>query len=598
MLAKRTILLLLLGQLLGCSVRPGQGNTGGSDVIQPLWTEHSPNATQPIDSLTCAKVVALLIGIGRYDPANGWEELSSQNDVALMVATLLKRGVNKANIHTLTDQQATKAGIERALKTLADTIPPDSQLIVLYAGHARQIPDNSGDESDGYDEAIVPYDAPPANRNWPDGYLLDDDLNRYITGIRTRLGTAGRLWLIFDACHSQTLNRGRVAQRMRGGIAPLGSSSIKRLQKPGQVVIKAESDWYEGKSTSGKLAPYVLFSATTDGGPNFETTDASGQSLGPLTRAVSEAWANATNAETYRSLFARVAVSMARYAPYQQPGLEGDVDTFTPGCGSVRAFGYTTTGERIRVAWPRQDAALTRILIDMPFVQLAVSQPDLRVDHRNRGYRLLSASNEPLTGDTLSAADCAERIRHYFARNMMLQLHQTSPDFQVRVTMQRVAVKTEQNRTIVTDTLSDRMEVGIPVFSTSPAERVVLTLTNTGPKPAYMTVVDLQPDGTLHVLLPGEGQSVAQYRLMPGQSKSARLRLTEPLGAEVYKILLTPEPIDLRSVLQTRGNSPVQHPYETLFQRTYTTRGMSQTSPLSLSDKTGATAEVVFRVKD
>lgn len=598
MRVKLLILLVLLSQLLACSTRPGQGNPGGSDVIQPLWVEQSPNADLRIDSVSCTKVIALLIGIGQYEPANGWEALSSRNDVALMVATLQKRGVNKANIHTLTDQRATKAGIERALKTLADTIPPGSQLIILYAGHARQLPDDSGDEADGYDEAIVPYDAPPARRNLPGGYLRDDDLNQYITSIRTTLGPEGRLWLIFDACHSQTLNRGQVAQRMRGGIAPLGLTSTKQPSDRRDGARKAASDWYERKSIPGKLAPYVLFSATTDGGPNFETTDASGQALGPLTRAVSEAWATLASTETYRSLFVRVAVSMARYAPYQQPGLEGDADTFMPGCGPVRAFGYTTTGERIRVAWPRQDAPLTRVLASMPFVQLAANQPDLRIDHRSRGYRLVSASNEHLTGDTLSAADCAERIRHYFTRNMLLQLRQTSPDFGVRVTMQRVAVKTEQNRTTVTDTLPDRMEAGIPVFSTSPAERVLLTLTNTGPQPAYLTVVDLQPDGTLHVLLPGEGQTAAQYRLMPGQSKRVRLRLTEPLGAEVYKILLTPDPIDLRAVLQTRGSTLAQHPYESLFQRTYTTRGMLQTSPLSLSDKTGATAEVVFRVKN
>ncbi|MEO6759738.1 MAG: caspase family protein, partial [Saprospiraceae bacterium] len=515
-------MLLLLCQLLACSVRPGRGSSGGSDVVQPLWTESSPTENLPIDSLTCTKVVALLIGIGYYDPANGWEELSSRNDVALLESTLLKRGVNKANIHTLTDQQATKAGIERVLKTLADTIPSGTQLIMLYAGHARQIPDDSGDEPDGYDEAIVPYDAPPVNHNMPNGYLRDDDLNRYITSIRATLGAAGRLWLIFDACHSQTLNRGRVAQRMRGGIPPLGLSSIKHVPGP-HAGKKIESDWYERTLIADQLAPYVLFSATSDGGPNFETTDASGQSLGPLTRAVSEALTSQPTTETYRSLFARMVVAMARYAPYQRPGLEGDSDAFIPGCGSTRTVGYTTAGERIRVSWPRQDGALTRMLADMPFVQLAANQPDLRIVHRNRGYRLLSASNESLTGDTQSAADCAERIRQYFARNMVLQLRQTSPDFGLRTTMQRVAVKTEQNRTVVTDTLPERMEAGMPVFSTSPTERIILTLTNTGPKPAYLTVVDLQPDGTLHVLLPGAGQSAAQYRLMPGQSKSARL---------------------------------------------------------------------------
>ena len=72
--------------------------------------------------------------------------------------------------------------------------------------------------------------------------------------------------------------------------------------------------------------------------------------------------------------------------------------------------------------------------------------------------------------------------------------------------------------------------------------------------------------------------------------------MTEPFGAEVYKVLLTPEPIDLRAVLQTRGNAPTRHPYEALFQRTYVTRGTPEPAPVALSDKTGATAEITFWV--
>ena len=115
-------------------------------------------------------------------------------------------------------------------------------------------------------------------------------------------------------------------------------------------------------------------------------------------------------------------------------------------------------------------------------------------------------------------------------------------------------------------------------------------------KPAFLTVVDLQPDGTLHILLPGAGQSASSCWLLPGQSLRQRIRLTEPFGAEVYKVLLTPEPIDLRAVLQTRGNTPARHPYETLFQRTYITRGTPEPALVSLSDRTGATADVLFWV--
>ena len=590
---------LLLGLLTACSIKPARGPAGGSDVVVPLWYDYSTH-TLLTDTLSCTRVVALLIGIGHYDPASGWESLNTQNDVDLMVATLRKRGVSRTNIHTLTDGQATKNGIEKALKTLVDTVRPGSQLLVLYAGHARQLPDDNGDETDGYDEAIVPYDAPPASQSKPGGYFRDDDLNYYLTRIRAALGPAGSLWLLFDSCHSQTLNRGHMAQRTRGGTPPMGKPAALRSKRSGNGHMPSGSDWYEPAAPTGNLAAYVLFAATTDNGPNFETTDASGRSFGPLTRAVCEVWNDRKTRETYRSLFTRMAAVMARYAPYQQPGLEGDADTPMTGCGAVtltQSAGYSTTGEPVRVAWSRQDAGLTKTLADLPFVQLAGTHPDLRIDRRSRGYRLVAAANnQSLSPDDLSATDCVERIRQYFARTVLLRLQQTNPDFQIRATLQRVTVKTEQGRTVVTDTLSALTTTGLPTFRTLPTERVVLTLTNTGPKPFYLTVVDLQPDGGLHVLLPGTGQNPTEYRLLPDQSLRQRVRMTEPFGAEVYKVLLTPEPIDLRAVLQTRGNAPTRHPYEALFQRTYVTRGMPEPVPVALSDKTGATAEITFWV--
>lgn len=591
---KTIALLIFISKLLACSVKPGSGVGAGSDIIQPLWHDESA-ANRPTDTLSCRKVIALLIGIGQYDPASGWETLNTQNDVSLMEATLRKKGVPLGQIHCLTDQQATKAGIENALKMLADTVRQGSQLIVLYAGHARQLPDDNGDEEDGYDEAIVPYNAPMANQSKPDGYFRDDDLNYYLTSIRAALGPAGSLWLLFDACHSQTLNRGQPSQLMRGGMAPLRLST--QLQRMNSTALGTGSGWYETRVNQGSLAPYILFSATTDGGFNFETTDASGQSFGPLTRAICEVWRN-HSLGNYRQLFERMSVMMSRYAPYQQPGMEGDADALTPGCGTVLSTSvseFRTIGERVRIAWPLQDATLTHALRTLPFVQLAGKHPDLRVERRNRNYRLiLAATNQSVSKNGLSAEECIEKIQQYFARNVLMQLQQTNPDFQLKITMQRVAVRTVNGRTILTDTLPNLSTRGLPTFRATASERMVLTLVNTGTKPFYLTVVDLRPDGSLHVLLPETGFSTIHYHLLPGRSLNRRIRITEPYGAEVYKLLLTSEPIDLREILQTRGNYPAQHPYETIFRRTYALRGIPETAPAKLSERAGATAEVAF----
>ncbi|GAB4025600.1 caspase family protein [Spirosoma koreense] len=590
------MLVVLVGwQLTACSLRPGRSTTTDGDVVQPLWLDQR-TTNLPVDTIDCAKVVVLLIGISQYDPASGWETLNAENDVLLMETNLRQRGVRPQHIHRLTDRQATKAGIEQALKMLADTLQQGDQLLIHYAGHARQLVDDNGDETDGYDEAIVPYDAPPVHRLQPDGYLRDDDLNRYLTGIRTALGPTGLVWLLFDSCHSATLNRGKNAQRLRGGGAPLG----RPTRQSGWVneSRRTTSGWYEMGTKPGAMAPYILFAATTDGGESYETIDASGRSFGPLTRALCEVWSTPSTSEPYRQLFERMAVVMARYAPYQRPSLEGDSEVLALGCGAAatsRPVGYRTVGEPLRVTGPPQDAALIKTLTSLSFVRMTTSQPQLRIDRQGRGYQLrLTANNQLLAGRIGSVDECAEKIRQYFARNVLMQLQQKNPAFAIETKMQRVQIELRNGHSVVTDTLPALMTAGLATFRASATERVVLTLTNTGPHPVYITLVDLPPDGRLQVLIPETGHAATEYRLTPGQSLSRRIRITEPLGAELYKLLLTPEPIGLESIVQTRGNYPVRHPYEALFQRMYATRGQPETASIKLSDNAGATADVLF----
>ncbi len=580
--------------LTSCAIRPERGPAGGSDIVVPLWEDVSQDAV-PAGSSRCDNVVALLIGIGQYKPATGWEPLQAQNDVAHLADVLKKQGVPARNIHSLLDHQATRAGIIQALQTLADTLRSGTHVLILYGGHARQIPDDNHDEADGQDEALVPFDAPPVSQTDVQGYLRDDELNQYFTRIRSTLGSTGLLWFLFDSCHSQTLNRGKTTHQ-RGGVAALKqarSATSVRYKSPGY-----SSEWFEKSTDRLGLAPYVLFAATTDGAPSFETTDAQGRSLGPLTRAVGETWMTVTAGETYRTFFNRVTAAMAQFAPYQQPTLEGDGNRAFASCvpRAVDAS-FRTRAEPVRITWPRTDRELTPLLTALPFVQPAATRPDIRIVRRSRGYTLVLPDAQPLTTTPVSAGECVEWIRQFFARNVLLNLHQTSPDFQVRATLQRLLVRDEGGQPIVTDTLPAESSAGVPAFRISADERMLLTLTNTGPKPFYVTVVDLLPDGKLHVLLPEADHASGEYQLQPGQSLRRRIRLTEPTGAEVYKLLLTPTPIALRSVLQTRGNQPVQHPYETLFDRIYTTRGAAKISPLSLSTRTGATADVAFWVE-
>ena len=110
---------------------------------------------------------ALLVGVGHYPVSSGWEQLAADNDVELIQHTLLNQNFAAANIATLTDQQATKSAILRAIRSqLALKVKPGGLAVFHFSGHGQQLCDNNGDESDGLDEALVRLThaglAPPA----------------------------------------------------------------------------------------------------------------------------------------------------------------------------------------------------------------------------------------------------------------------------------------------------------------------------------------------------------------------------------------------------------------------------------------------------
>jgi hypothetical protein len=139
---------------------------------------------------------ALLVGINAYRtaPLRG-----CINDVVQM-KDLLQRyfGFPDEGIRTVLDEEATSAGIKAGLKWLAQGgDDPDAVRVFHYAGHGAFVVDENGDEPDGRDETLVPYDYKSA------GMLTDDALKV----LYDRFPASGNLTLVMDACHSGTNNR-------------------------------------------------------------------------------------------------------------------------------------------------------------------------------------------------------------------------------------------------------------------------------------------------------------------------------------------------------------------------------------------------------
>lgn len=280
---------------------------------------------------------ALIVAIGSYSQRSGWPTISSANDVPLIRAALEYQKFGQVTV--VTDEKATKQSIIRAFETLIEQCKPADQVVIHFSSHGQQISDDSDDELDGFDEAIVCYDAPVRPQLRPDyngsEHLRDDELNGLIERLRTKLGANGDILLVADACHSGTLSRGGIA-RVRGNSQPYAlpgktpktvSANAPEQARPFLAPDRSGKSVSRGSETGGK-APYVIISAAKAGELNYEylLPDGSLKGVGSLSFALNKALRAVGPNDTYRTLFNRVVSEMKLVAPQQTPEIDGDYD--------------------------------------------------------------------------------------------------------------------------------------------------------------------------------------------------------------------------------------------------------------------------------
>lgn len=140
---------------------------------------------------------ALLVGINEYqNPQNNLR--GCVNDVYMVGEGLVKHlGFERRDVTLLTDAQATFQNIESGLRRLVDTAQKNDVLVFHYSGHGSQIVSVNGDEEDGLDELICPYDM-----NW--SHPFTDD---HIADILSSAPAGVNLTMLMDCCHSGTINK-------------------------------------------------------------------------------------------------------------------------------------------------------------------------------------------------------------------------------------------------------------------------------------------------------------------------------------------------------------------------------------------------------
>ena len=174
---------------------------------------------------------ALCIGINDYPGTDG-DLAGCINDAEDWTAVLGARGFA---VTQLLDAAATRAAMVEHIGNLITGAARGDSVIITYSGHGTWVPDRSGDEPDGRDEALCPHDI-------GDGQLLlDDDLR----SLFDQRAAGVRVVLISDSCHSGSVTRGEEVdldpQLPRARFLPpaswMVSSELAALrQRPGAVM--------------------------------------------------------------------------------------------------------------------------------------------------------------------------------------------------------------------------------------------------------------------------------------------------------------------------------------------------------------------------
>lgn len=161
--------------------------------------------------MTMAKLSGVLFGINKYHnaPLRG-----CVNDVIIMRDILVKKyGVQAPNLRLVLDERATMANMLERMEWLVTNEVPNKFL--HYSGHGAWLPVKSyvnNDEPDGKDELLCPYDF-----NWDTHYILDNKIDE----ILSKMNPDHHMTMVFDCCHSGTIDRDFTMNKPRQMEPPL-----------------------------------------------------------------------------------------------------------------------------------------------------------------------------------------------------------------------------------------------------------------------------------------------------------------------------------------------------------------------------------------
>ena len=469
---------------------------------------------------------ALLIGIDDYTASTlpvlkpvehrGWPDLQgAANDVPILADMLvLRHGFQRKNIVTLTNQQATRAAILRAIEQHLVRPARTGDIVFFYfAGHGAQVPNAESDEPDHLDESIVPADS---RRGAED--IRDKQLRPYFYRILDR---GAQLTLLLDHCHSGGSSRGLHPR----GIAPAPP-------------ILDRTDYGPRPDQRGVL----VLASTQDLDTADEMRGEDGLMHGAFTWAWIRAMRDAVAGEPAQETFLRAQARLRYEKPYQAPVMLGNATArLRPFLGTDRRSQRTVIG----VENVESDG---RIILQGGWAHgLTVDSELAAIDDRRTRLRITQLLG---IGRSVARMHPARAVPPNIHSGALLELTSPRNDWlsltSTDIPAYRLAVRDERTQQLV----DQAFVIGGRVYS------VVLRAAKNSPARRYYYVFVVDSHGNSHLVFPKTG-SVENRFPIPHDSRAeialgdaSAFRISRPYGRDTYFLLSTEEPLPNPSILE------------------------------------------------
>jgi hypothetical protein len=189
----------------GVGVRPGNNPKVNTDLPDTgrVLADHQVRITTVADgrfdtakrSMRPGQRIVVAVGVGVQKHEDQFRSLPPCRNDATQFASLMEKRYAADKTVLLLDQDVTADKVRTTLQHLAKETAPGDEVILFWSGHGSHCRDDSDDETDGEDEALVTWDG---DQNDVHGTMVVDDmLGRWIQDF------AGcETLVIMDTCYS------------------------------------------------------------------------------------------------------------------------------------------------------------------------------------------------------------------------------------------------------------------------------------------------------------------------------------------------------------------------------------------------------------